>query len=155
MSDDMGSAESKRDALQRRLREARAKTSAFEAQARAKEEERELERKVRFEENKARDLPHIQTAEDEHGEIRWHNTPMGAIVLRKPNHLVFNKFMRKAGSQKGLTEMDIWRLVKSCAVYPDIARVEEMVEEYPGVTAILGNLAVELGQGNADEVEGK
>lgn len=154
MSDE-SAAESALDALHSRLREARAKTSAFEEQAREREERRELERQLLFEENKARDLPHVRAAEDENGVVKVVNTPLGAVVLKRPHHLAFQKFMRKAGSDKGMNEMDIWRLVKRCIVYPDVGRVEEITEEYPGITIRLGNMVVELGNGEVGGFEGK
>jgi hypothetical protein len=147
--------ENPKDAVLRRIREAKEKSNSFEEKAREREELRELERKAILEENKARDLPHVQAAEDEHGVIRVVNTPMGAIVLKRPHHLAFQKFMRKAASDKGMNEMDVWRLVKPCIVYPDVARVEDITEEYPGVTVRLGNQIVELGNGEVEELEGK
>jgi len=151
----MSDVEDPREAALRRIREAREKSAAFEEQSREREELRELERKARFEENKARDLPHVQAAEEEHGVIRVVNTPLGAIVVKKPHHLAFQKFTRKAASAKGFDDMDIWRLVKPCIVYPDVAKVEEITEEYPGVPARLGNAVVEMGNGEVEEVEGK
>jgi hypothetical protein len=121
----------------------------------AAREERELEEKVRHRENAARDLPHIREAEEKYGEIRVINTPMGAIVLRKPNHLAFQKFTRWVNSGHQLDDDAIWRLVKPGIVYPDITRVEEIVEEYPATTVRLGEKAMELAKGKAAELEGK
>ena len=151
----MSDVEEQREALLQRIREAREKRAAFEEQAREREELRELEERARFEENKARDLPHVQEAEEEHGVIRVVNTPLGAIVLKRPHHLAFGKFTKKVASAKGFDDGDIWRLVKPCIVYPDVARVEEMTEEYPGVTARMGNAVIEMGNGEVEEVEGK
>lgn len=141
--------------LERRIKEAREKSSSFESSISERDRLRELEKRAQFEENKARDLPHIQAAEDEHGEIRVHNTPLGAVVVKKPHHLVFQKFSRKAASSKGMKDQDIWALVRSCVVYPDITKVEDIVEEYPGVTAILATKIIELGNGEAENFEGK
>jgi hypothetical protein len=151
----MSTGEDPREELLKRIRDAKAKSSAFEEQSREREERRELERQIRFEENKVRDLPHVQAAEEEHGIVRVVNTPLGAIVLKRPNHLAYQQFMRRANSDKGMNEADIWRLVKTCIAYPDVARVEEITEEYPGVTIRLGNAVVELGNGEAEAVEGK
>jgi len=147
--------EDQKEALLERMRQAKAKTAEFETVASEREQLRELERKVRFEENKARDLPHIQAAEDEHGSIRVINTPLGAIVVKKPHHLAFQKFMRKVSGDKGMKEMDIWRLVRPCIVYPDAAKAEEIIEEYPGVSIRLGNNVIELGNGEVEDTEGK
>lgn len=155
MSDDRSGVEDPREAVKRRIREAREKSSAFEAESREKEELRELERKARFEENKLRDLPHIQAAEDEHGVIRVVNTPLGAICLKAPHHLAYSKFTRKATSDDGLDDMTVWRLVRPCIVYPDVARAEEITEKYPGVTARCGTAVVEMGKGDVEEFEGK
>ena len=149
------SEETPREALERRIREAKAKTSDLEAKALEREQLAELERRARFEENKARDLPHVQKAEDEHGTVRVVNTPLGAIVVKRPHHLAFQQFMRRANADKGMNEADVWRLVKTCIVYPDVAKVEEYTEEYPGVTVRLGSAVVELGNGVVEEAEGK
>ncbi|MHC4622188.1 MAG: hypothetical protein ACYTEQ_31005 [Planctomycetota bacterium] len=119
------------DELRRRLKAAREKNEAFEEQARSREEKREIERRLRFEENKNRDLPKIQAAEDEHVMIRVVNTPDGAIVVKRPHHLAYQKFVRKVGSDKGMNEMDVWKLVKPCIVYPDVSKVEDITEEEP------------------------
>ncbi len=145
----------RREELLERMRAAKEKASEFETRSSEREQIRELERKVRFEENKARDLPHIQAAEDEHGVIRVVNTPLGAIVVKRPHHLAYQKFTRKVSSEKGMNEMDVWRLVKPCIVYPDASKVEEITEEYPGVTVRLGDAVVNLGNGEVEEFEGK
>jgi hypothetical protein len=157
MGDEKNTATDPKAELKQRIKAAREKSAAFVAEISDDEEIRELERQAVAEENKARDLPHIKKAEDEYGEIKWHNTPLGAIVVRKPNHLVFNRFMRRAQAtgDKGMNENDVWRLVKSCICYPSVSRVEDMLEEYPAVGAILGNLVVDLGQGCSDELEKK
>ena len=144
-----------KEALLQRIRDARAKTAALDTQIAEREQLRELERQARIEENRARDLPHVQSAEDEHGTIRVVNTPLGAVVLKRPHHLAYQQFMRRVQSEKGMNEADVWRLAKTCIVYPDVARVEEITEEYPGVTIRLGNAVVELGNGEVEAVEGK
>lgn len=144
-----------KESILERIKKAREKTAAFELENVGREELKELEKKALFEENKARDLPFIQAAEDEHGEIRVENTRLGAIVVKKPNHLAFQKFMRKISSDKGMNDMDIWRLVRPCIVYPDVSKVEEITEEYPGVTVRLGNAVIELGNGVVEDAEGK
>lgn len=145
-----------KEALELRLREAKAKTSKLQEEMLEKEEIRELERKIRFEENKARDLPHIQKAEDEHGAIRVVNTEDGAVVLRRPHHLVFNKFVRRMGDdKKPLDNDDYWRLAKPCIIYPDVATVEAWAEKFALLPVELGNKVVELGKAGIEEVEGK
>ena len=124
--------EGKEEILER-LKKAREKNAAFEEENKDREEMKELEKQAIFEENKARDLPHVKAAEDEHGVISIINTPLGAIVVKRPNHLIFNKFTKKASSTKGIDDMDIWRLVRPCIVYPKTSTVEKITEEYPGV----------------------
>lgn len=144
-----------KEALLQRIRDARAKTAALDEQLAEREQLRELERQARIAENRARDLPHIQAAEDEHAPIRIVNTALGAIVVKRPHHLAYQKFMRKVGSEKGMNETDVWRLVRPCIVYPDAARVEGITEEYPGVTMRLGTAVIELGSGEVETTEGK
>jgi len=144
-----------KEAILERIKKAREKTAAFELENVGREEVKELERKAIFEENKARDLPFIQAAEDEHGEIKVINTRLGAIAVKKPHHLVFQKFSKKLGTEKGPDNMDIWRFVRPSIVYPEPSKVEEITEEYPGTMILLCNAVVELGNGNAGEIEGK
>ena len=148
-------AEARKAELLRRLREADAKIDLHQKELDTAREQRELEERVRHKENAARDLPHIREAEEKHGDIRAINTPLGAIVLRKPNHLAFQKFTRWVNSGHQIDDDAIWRLVKPCIVYPDITRVEEIVEEYPATTVRLGEKAMELAKGKAAELEGK
>lgn len=138
-----------------RIKKAREKNAVFEAENVEKEEIKELERKAIFEENKARDLPFIKKAEEEHGEIKYVNTRLGAIVVKKPHHLTFQQFSKKLASDKGPDNMDMWRFIRKSIVYPDISKVEEITEEYPGTTILLCNAVIELGNGNVEEIEGK
>ena len=144
-----------KEAILERIRTAREKTSAFEAENAGREDAKELERKAILEENKARDLPHIQAAEDEFGEIKVVNTRAGAVVVKKPHHLVFHKFSNKMSTEKGINDIDTWRLVRKCIVYPEVLKVEQIIEEYPGLTNILGAKVIELGNGVIEESEGK
>ena len=82
---------------------------------------------------------------------------LGAIVVKKPNHLAFHKFTRKVSvsGDKGPKDIDIWNLVRHCIVYPEISTVEKITEEYPGVTARLGSAVIELGHGVVEDAEGK
>jgi hypothetical protein len=156
MNDESVKVEGDIEELRRRLKEARGKNEAFEVQSRAREEKRDLERKIRYEENKNRDLPYIQAAEEEHGHIRYVNTHDGAVVVKPPHHLAYNQFIRRLSNEKKpVDNNDYWRLVKPCIVYPDVVKVEEMTEKFAGLTVRLGNKVVELGRGDADELEGK
>jgi len=144
-----------KEALLERLRTARAKAAEHEEQLAAREELRQLEEQAVAAENRARDLPHIQAAEDEHGKIAVVNTRLGAIVVRKPHHLAYQQFTRRAADSKPLDDAAMWRLVKACVVYPTVQRAEEIVEEYAGVTARLAEEVVRLAKGEVDETEGK
>lgn len=147
--------EARKEELRQRIREAEAKIDAVQEEIDADREMRELEEKARLKENAARDMPHIKKAEEKYDEIRSVNTPLGAVVLKKPGHQVFRRFTRKANSNKPIDDNDVWDLVKPCIVYPDIARVETIVEEYPATTMLLGEKAMELAKGKSAEIEGK
>jgi hypothetical protein len=146
--------EDRKAELLQRIQAAKEKSSEYENLT-DEDQLRALEEKLRFEENKARDLPHIREAEEKYGEIRVVNTEMGAIVLRKPNHLNFKNFSRSLNSGKLLDDDVIWKLVRPCIVHPDISRAEEIVEEYPATTIRLGEQAMDLAKGKAAEIEGK
>lgn len=142
--------------LEKRLRAAQDQNEQFEAENEERERLRELEKQVRFEENKVRDLPHIQAAEDEHGVIGVINTPNGAIALRRPDHRLFNLFVRRMGNEKKPPDNhDFWKLVKPCIVYPDAATVNAWTDEFAGLTIKLGSKVIELGNGEVEEFEGK
>lgn len=142
--------------LRRKLQAAKKRNADLEESIREQEERRDLQRQLRFEENKTRDLPHIQAAEEEHGQIRVANTHDGAVVVKAPHHLAYNKYVRRmSNDKKPMDNNDFWRLVKPCIVYPDVAKVEELTEKYAGLVITLGNLVVELGRGEAEAFEGK
>lgn len=142
--------------LENRLRAAREKNEKFEADNEERERLRELEKQVRFEENKVRDFPHLQAAEDEHGVVGWINTENGLVVLRRPHHLAFNKFVRRMGNEKKPPDNhDFWKLVKPCIVYPDAATVNAWTDQFAGLTIQLGSKVIELGNGEVEEFEGK
>lgn len=120
-------------ALKERIAKAKAEREKHEAEAEAKAEVERLRRQAEREENAARDAPHITAAEEQYGPlgegISIVDTPRGAIVIKRPHHLVYRKFAAK--EKPKIREVE--EFVTGCVVYPDKARFEEISEEFFGV----------------------
>lgn len=139
-----------RDAL-RRQRE--------EEFAAARERQAEIERlkaEIALEEQRLRDEPEIDKAIAEHGPLNIRTkvieTPAGAVVIKRPNHLHFRKFQDKGDSIK---TADVWDLVRTCIAYPDVKRVDKICEDYPGVLMELANAVSDLAGVRRSEVAPK
>lgn len=145
---------SEREELEARIKAAREKRAEVE-RARAEHEElAELRRQAAREEMAARDAPHIAKAEADHSaeKIAVLETMLGAIVIKRPNHLHHKRFANKSDR---VSLDDLLAYVKPCLVYPDAQRLEAMLEELPGALIPLSDLAFELARGGAKGVEKK
>lgn len=120
-------------ALKERIAKAKAERAKLEAEAEARAEKTRLEREARAAENALRDEPHIAAAEEKYGAlgegIAIVDTPRGAIVIKRPHHLVYRKFAAK--DKPKIREVE--EFVTSCVVYPEKAEFESISEEFFGV----------------------
>jgi integrase len=131
-------------ALRARNAELEAKLEPLRAAAEARAAAEQLRRENEALENEVRDAPAIAAAVQEHGPIGTKTalveTSMGTIVVKRPQHLVWKKYTQK----DKVTPDDVERLIRSCLVYPDKARFDEIWETLPGVGARLIDAVGEL-----------
>jgi len=139
--------------LQSRLEAAKKKREQARQQREALESKGELERRVQAEEQAAIDEEAIYAAESEHGRKRVGTveTPLGKIVLKKPNPLHFKRFQDK----ESVKTKDLERLVRPCVVHPDMTRFDAILEEYPAKLAACANVIAELAGVRVRELAGK
>jgi len=150
--------EEKKAALLARISASRKSTKELEKKIQEESELKDLEKKARKAELRARDLPHIRDAEIEHGVIGVVKTDEdGAIVLRKPNHLAFDRFSSRMSvtQKKPLGSADYWKMIRPCIVYPEASKVDDLTEKYPALMLTLINKVIELGNAGIEEAEGK
>lgn len=112
---------------------------------------RELEERIRLVELEA-----------EHGplgfDIRAVFSPRSGrmIVVKTPKAAAFQRFQdRSNDSRKPLTTADLWDLVRTCRVYPEQRELSEIIEEAPGLLAVVANAAAELAGALVEGEKGK
>lgn len=92
----------------------------------------------------------LQSAIKEHGKLgqRVHAiyTPLGAVIVKRPSRAAYREYQAAEDRFEG---QDV--LVHACLVYPDHARYERIVNEYPaiqgqlaGAIALLAGIALEV-----------
>lgn len=131
-------------AKRERIAEARRKREAMVAAREKRAEAARLDAELALEEQRLRDEPEIDKAIAEHGPLGIKTavveTPLGAIVVKRPNHLHYKRFLDKASTKTD----DLWALVRTCIVYPDVAKVNAICEEYPALVVTLADACVDL-----------
>ena len=106
----------------------------------------ELERSVA-------DAKAIAKAEDEHGVARFaaHKTPLGVVIVKRPNHMHYRKFI----GSKDIGPDDAERLVLSCLVHPSRSAFEQIAEEYPAIPIEVAGKILDLAAGRQREISEK
>lgn len=144
-----------REELEARRAKALARKNEIE---RAREERSALERlrvEVEADERAALDEEAIAKAESEHGpvgpKLRTVTTPLGIVIVKRPNALHFRKFM-DAGSVK---TTDLEKLIRPCLVHPTAQAFDQILEEVPAVIAELANECAALAGAQRKELGGK
>lgn len=145
-----------REELEARIKKAEEQLDGLEQQRAEREELAALRRKAEQKELALRDAPHIAKAEEEHGPIGEKlavvETDLGAIVVKRPNHLHYRRFQNKSS----MSTDEVWALVKPCVVYPSIKETEAILEELPGVLMPgLSDAVIGLAGHRTKEVEKK
>jgi hypothetical protein len=144
-----------REELEARIRKAKADRAELEQQRDEREQLEELRRQAQREELLTRDAPHVAKAEEDHGpigvKIAVLETDLGAIIVKRPNHLHYRRYQNKGAS----SVEDLWALVRPCLVYPSAAEVEKILEELPGKLLPLANRVVELAGHREEELTKK
>lgn len=112
-------------------------------------------RSVEAKEYALRDAPEIAAAEAEHGPIGERiaviETDLGAIVIKRPEPVVFKRFQDKGSTKTD----DLLALVRPCLVYPDAKRFGEILDALPATLSRLADEAVTLAGLRTKEAAGK
>lgn len=138
---------------EQRIAEAEAKLEQLE---RAREERAAKAAKARRLEDLERsvaDAEAIAKAEEDLGVGKFaaHRTPLGVVIVKRPNHMHYRKFV----SLKEHTPDDAERLVLQCLVHPSKGAFQQISEEYPAAMLKVAELVVDLAAGRVSEVSGK
>ncbi len=139
------------DDIQARLAAAKAKKAEIEAKRNrvsAEEQLAKLERECAEQEA-------LAELEDAKGKVGSHlavvETEMGMIVVERPHVANFRKF-QDAGK---FTAEALEKLARPCVVYPDKAKFDQIITEYPGVLIATADAVVELAGARKREQTGK
>lgn len=78
-------------------------------------------------------------------------TDMGAVVLRRPNAALFKRFQDQGKFDSAALD----KLMRPCVVYPDGARLDQILDELPATLPRLANAVVELAGARSAELSAK
>jgi hypothetical protein len=139
---------------QARLRELREKRQRIEdeREARAQPSVADL---IALEERKLREQEKLAELEMQHGkvgrEIDILESPVGAVILKRPTMNVFRRFQ-----DSGTTESkDFEQLVRPCVLYPSRADFETMCEQVPMLLAQSAAMCIRLAGLRAEDIKKK
>jgi hypothetical protein len=135
-------------------RESRRKAAeAFEAARELEQLKAELEDEKRL----AKEDKEFARIETEHGlggrEIARVNTPRGMIVLKRPNHLLYKRWIDTSSDKANTT--DSMKLVRPCVVYPSPEDFDALLEVCPSALMTCVNAIAYLAGVRAEAIEGK
>ncbi len=120
-----------------------------------RDESQRLQREIEQESIKLKNDQVLECLESEHGalgeKIAAVFGPRGVVVVRKPNTILFRKWVDEG---KTTTAASI-AFVRTCVLSPDQATFDEWLEERPGMLASLLHSCLMLAGFNAEEVAGK
>lgn len=116
--------------LEARIKAARDARDAAETKRREKFKASDLERELVEEERKAADEEKLLELETEHGRngvaiMRVQTTRNGMVVVRKPNHLHYGRFIDKGKNDR----VSVETLVKDHLLYPDKAQFDAILQD--------------------------
>lgn len=139
--------------LQARLEAAKKKREAARQRREELESKGELERRVAAEEQAATDEEALFNAESEHGrnKVATVDTPMGMIILKRPNPLHFKRFQDKESAKT----KDLDQLVRPCLVHPTPAKFDAILEELPATLTRCADRVATLAGVRVRELTGK
>ena len=141
------------DDLQARLKAAQAERARIAAAHSERRELEALQRAVAAEEQAAKDDAGIAEAEIKHARIEVVRTELGAIVLHRPDSLVYKRFQDL--DLKKINREEIYRVVRSALAYPDAGRLDSMLETLPGALGACSNAAARLAGVRDEDIAGK
>lgn len=116
--------------LEERLADARRKRDEAETRRRTKFREEDLERDLVDEERRAKDEETLLELETQYGREgisigRIETERNGMVVVRKPNHLAYGRFVDKGKHDRVALE----KIVTDHLLYPDRAAFEQILQD--------------------------
>lgn len=116
--------------LEARIKAAREARDMNEAKRAARFKAADLERELLEEERKASDEEKLLELETEHGRngvaiMRVQTTRNGMVVVKKPNHLHYGRFIDKGKNDR----LSVETLVKDHLLYPDKAAFDAILQD--------------------------
>jgi len=139
--------------LETRLAAARERRRAAEAKREQTASALSTQAMVEAEERDAADAEAIAKAEEEIGERRIAviRTELGAVIVKRPNPVLYKRFRDKESAKT----QDLEMLVRPCLVHPPFARFDAMLEEQPAVLDRVADRVVFLAGFRGKEVSEK
>lgn len=106
-----------------------------------------------IEQRQIAELEALDAAQTQYGPraVRLVETDEGGVILRRPHHAAFRKFMDKGE----ITSQAQEELVLSCLVYPSKPEFDKLVKLQTGALLRFANAAVELAGFRASELKSK
>lgn len=117
--------------------------------------EKEQAQRLAVAERALADAELIEKAEAEHGELKKMidavRTPIGVVIVKRPNHVVFRRFI----DEGKVTTTALEKLVRHALVHPTLPQFESMLEELPAVLLDCANAVSRLAGIRSEETAGK
>jgi hypothetical protein len=118
-----------------RLKEIKRQRDELRERRFARNEEQSKREALETAERGLRDEQAIERAEAEHGavgkKIAVIETDMGAIIVKRANHVIFRKFQENGRDENGVNFDEAEKLVKHALVYPTRAEFDRIAEDLP------------------------
>jgi hypothetical protein len=140
---------------EKRLAEIKAARAKLAAAKIERDNEELFLAQIEAEERGLADDKAIAEAEEKYGpigkKIAVVPTDLGAVIVKKPHHVLFKRFQ---DSQEA-THEEFEKLIRPCVVYPDRARFDTLLEELPASTIRIANACAVLAGVKMKEATGK
>lgn len=136
-----------------RIAKARAELEAIEKAREVRAAESAERARVEALELELADAKAIADAEEKLGVgmFRTVPTPLGVVVVKRPNHMHYRRFIET----KDIKSDDAERLVLSSLVHPSRAAFQQIAEEYPAIPMIAAGVVIDLASGRKAEIAEK
>jgi hypothetical protein len=108
---------------------------------------------VAIEERRIAELEALDAAQTQYGArtVRMVTTDDAAVIVRRPHHAAFRKFMDKGE----VTSTSQEELALSCLVYPSKAEFDKLLRAQTGALIRIANACVELAGFRTEELKTK
>lgn len=138
---------------EQRIAKAQAELEQLERQREERAAEAAKSARLAALERSVADAKAIAKAEEDLGigKFAAHKTPLGVVIVKRPNHMHYRKFI----GSKDIGPDDAERLVLTCLVHPSRAEFQTLAEEYPAVPLEVASKVLDLAAGRQGELAGK